>query len=49
VDALDMIEVVLSEMVNTVDAIEVVLEIWKYGWGLYSGPLKYVAFLCISP
>jgi len=49
VDALDMIEVVLSEMVNALDTIEMVLEIWKYGWGLYSGPLNYVALLCISP
>jgi hypothetical protein len=43
-----MIEVVLSELVNTLDTIEMVLEIWKYGWGLYSVPLKYVALLCIS-
>jgi len=40
VDALDMIEIVVSEMVNTVDTIEMVLEIWKFGWGLYSGPLN---------
>jgi hypothetical protein len=31
VDALDMIEAVLSEVVNTLDIIEMVLEIWKYG------------------
>jgi hypothetical protein len=49
VDALDMIEIVLSEMVNTVDTIEMVLEIWKYGLGLYSGPLKYVALLYTAP
>jgi hypothetical protein len=49
VDALDMIEVVLSVMVNTVDTIEMALKIWKYGWGLYSGQLKYVAVLCIFP
>jgi hypothetical protein len=36
VDALDVIEIVVAEMVNTVDAIEMVLEIWKYGWGLWS-------------
>ena len=48
VDALDMIEVVLSEMVNTLDIIEMILKIWKYGWELYSGPLTYVALLCIS-
>jgi len=42
-----MIRVVLSEMVNTVDTIEVVLEIQKHGWGLYSGSLKCVALLCI--
>jgi hypothetical protein len=49
VDVLDMIEIVLSEMVNTVDTIEMVFEILKYGWGLYSGPLKYVALLYTSP